>query len=102
MRSATKGAEATVTFEGTGFILAGAYMPNGGMADVSLDDQPAETVDVYLDAARPRGGESLFHRFNLPDGQHTVKLVVRGEPYEGSNQKTKGRDIVIRDLVVFR
>ncbi|MCP5110382.1 MAG: ADP-ribosylglycohydrolase family protein, partial [bacterium] len=101
-RSSAKGATATVTFEGTGFILAGAYLPSGGKADVSLDDQPAETIDAYLESERPRGNESLFHRFNLPDGPHTVTLTVRGEPYEGSTQETKGRNIVIRDLVVFR
>ena len=101
-RSSAKGAEATVTFEGTGFILSGSYLPTGGKADVSLDGQPAETIDAYIDAERPRSMESLMHRFNLPAGPHTVRLVVRGEPYEGNMAEQKGRDVVIRDLIVFR
>jgi hypothetical protein len=97
-RSAAKGAEAAVTFEGTGFILTGSYLPTGGKADVSLDDGPPETIDVFED--QERANESLFHRFNLPPGNHTVRLVVRGEPFEGSS--TKGRDVAVRDLIVFR
>ncbi len=100
-RSATKGAEATVSFEGTGFILTGSYSTSGGKADIYVDDQPPVTVDVYMQGGQ-RGTESVFHRFGLPAGKHTVRLVVRGEPYEGSQEKKKGRDIVIRDLIVFR
>jgi hypothetical protein len=75
-------------------------MSSGGKADVSLDGGPPETIDVYEPGHR--GNESLFHRFNLPAGRHTVKLVVRGEPYEGSAEQKKGADVAIRDLVVFR
>ncbi|MCW5981413.1 MAG: ADP-ribosylglycohydrolase family protein [Bryobacteraceae bacterium] len=97
--SSTKGAEATVSFEGTGFILAGTYLPTGGKLDVQVDSQPAETVDVYIpEGDGQRGNESVFHRFGLAAGKHTVKVVVRGEPYEGS----KGRDVVLKDLIVFR
>lgn len=99
VRKATaKGAEASVTFEGTGFILAGSYLPTGGMADVYVDEGPARTVDAYIDSERARGNESVCHQFGLPDGRHTVRLVVRGEPYEGA----KGTDIVLSSLIVFR
>ena len=101
-RSSTKGAEATVSFEGTGFILTGAYLQSGGKLDVTLDDQPAETVDVYLEGDRPRNTESVFHRFGLADGPHTLRVVVRGEPYEGSKEEKKGRDVILSDLIVFR
>lgn len=96
-RAYVKGAEATVQFTGSGFILVGAYLPTGGTADIYLDNQPPVTVDAFLDDDSPRLQESLFHRFNLPPGQHTLRLVVRGEPYPGS----KGQDIVLRDLIVF-
>lgn len=101
-KASSKGAEATVRFEGTGFILTGSYLPSGGRADVYLDDQPAETVDVYIEGGSERGTESVFHRFGLANGQHTVRLVVRGEPYESAQEEKKGRDIVLKDLVVFR
>jgi hypothetical protein len=97
-RASAKGAQVEVRFEGTGFILTGAYLPSGGKADVSLDGSPAETIDVYEE--QERGNESLFHRFKLPAGPHTVRLVVRGEPFEAG--PGKGRDVVVRDLIVFR
>ena len=68
------------------------------MADVYLDEGPARTVDVYIDSGYGRGSESVYHQFGLPDGRHTVRLVVRGEPYEGS----KGTDVILSDLIVFR
>ena len=100
-KSSAKGAEATVAFEGTGFILRGSYLPSGGLVDVALDNEAPVTADVFNDDGE-RGGESLFHRFNLPNGPHTVRLTVRGESYAGSKEPTKGREVVVRDLIVFR
>jgi hypothetical protein len=98
----TKGAEASVSFEGTGFILTGTYFQSGGKLDVYLDDKPAETVDVFLEAEGERGGESVFHRFGLPNGKHSLRVAVRGEPYEASMREPKGHEVVLRDLIVFR
>ena len=49
-----------------------------------------------------RPGESLMHRFDLAPGEHTVKLTVRGEAYGGSLEEKKGRNVVVKDLIVFR
>jgi hypothetical protein len=100
-RSASKGAEGSIEFEGTGFILAGSLLTSGGMADVYLDEEPPVTIDSYLEDGERRS-ESLFHRFGLTSGQHTVRIAVRGEPYAGSNEEKKGRDIVVDNLIVFR
>ena len=83
---------------GTGFIVTGPYWPNGGTADVYLDGKLVKTVDVYPDEDSVKSGESVYHAFHLPAAQHTVRVVVRGEPYGGS----KGTDIGIDGLVVFR
>jgi len=99
--SSSKGAAGSVEFEGTGFILTGTLLPSGGMADVYVDEEPAVTVDAYLEEDE-RAGESLHHRFGLTDGKHTVRIAVRGEPYAGSKEEKKGRLIVVKDLVVFR
>jgi hypothetical protein len=96
--SSEKGAEATIRFQGTGAILVGPYLPTGGKADVYLDGKLDQTVDVYPDEDSGKGGESVWHAFGLAPGEHTVRLVVRGEPYEGS----KGSEISLTDLVVFR
>ena len=93
-----KGAEATVTFEGTGAIVTGPYLATGGKADVYLDGKLHQTVDVYPDEDAGKGGESVWHAFGLENGKHTVRVVVRGEPYAES----KGSDIAVDDLIVFR
>lgn len=93
-----KGAESTIAFEGTGAIVTGAYLPSGGRADVYLDGKLDRTVDVYPDEDNGKTGESVWHAFGLKNGKHEVRLVVRGEPYANS----KGKDIEVRDLIVFR
>jgi hypothetical protein len=96
--SSTKGAEATITFNGTGAIVTGPYLPTGGKAEVYLDGKLDRTVDVYPDEDRTKGGEAVWHSFGLKNGPHTIRLVVVGEPATGSN----GTDIEIEDLVYFR
>jgi ADP-ribosylglycohydrolase len=96
--SSSKGAEASIQFEGTGAILVGPYLPAGGQAEVYLDGELDRTIDVYPDEDSIKGDESVWHAFGLKPGQHTVRLVVRGEPYGDS----KGSDITLNSLVVFR
>jgi hypothetical protein len=93
-----KNAEATITFEGTGAVLSGPYLPDGGKADVYLDGKLDRTIDVYPDEDRPKTGEAVWHAFGLKNGKHTVRLVVRGEPYADS----KGAKIALNDLITFR
>ena len=93
-----KGSEATVSFEGTGAIIAGPYLPTGGSAEVYLDGELHKTVDVYPDEDNRKYGDAVWHAFGLEDTSHTVRVVVLGEPYEGS----KGSDVVLENLIVFR
>jgi hypothetical protein len=96
--SSVAGAEAAINFYGTGFIIVGPYLPDGGKADIYLDGKLQTTVDVYPDEDQAKSGESVFHAFRLKDANHQVRLVVRGERYPGS----AGARIAITDLVVFR
>lgn len=93
-----KGAAASIVFEGTGAILSGPYLPTGGKADVYLDGKLDRTVDVYPDEDSTKGGEAVWHAFGLKPGRHTLRLVVRGEPYPGS----KGSQITLESLIIFR
>ncbi|MDW8355499.1 MAG: ADP-ribosylglycohydrolase family protein [Bryobacterales bacterium] len=93
-----KGAEATVTFEGTGAILTGPYLPDGGKAEIYLDGRLDRVVDVYSDEQATKSGEAVWHSFGLKPGRHTLRIVVLGEPYPGS----AGAKITLDDLVVFR
>lgn len=96
--SAKKGAEASVMFDGTGAIVVGPYLPNGGKADVYLDGKFDKTVDVYPDENSRKSNDVVWHAFNLANGSHTVRIVVRGEAMEGSS----GAEVGLTDIVIFR
>lgn len=96
--SADRGAEATISFNGTGAIVSGSYLPDGGQYDVYLDGKLDRTFDAYSDEKGPRSGESVWHAFGLKNGQHTIRLVVRGEKWGPST----GSKVSIDDLIIFR
>jgi hypothetical protein len=96
--SGENGAEVSFGFDGTGAILVGPYLPTGGKADVFLDGKLDRTIDVYPDENSAKGGESVWHAFRLKNGKHTVRMVIRGEPYPGS----KGSDVGVDEFVIFR
>jgi hypothetical protein len=99
----TAGAEASIAFQGTGVILGGTYLPSGGTADIYLDGKLDRTVDVYSDGETDRSEESVWHAFGLTNGEHRLRVVVRGEPYRGrSGEKSNGTDILLSYLLVFR
>jgi hypothetical protein len=96
--SATKGAEASIEFEGTGAIIVGSLFPEGGKADVYLDGRLDRAVESYPGEDSAKLSDSVWHSFGLADGKHTLRLVVRGEAAAGS----KGAEVLIEDLVTFR
>ncbi|MEP7363705.1 MAG: ADP-ribosylglycohydrolase family protein [Acidobacteriota bacterium] len=96
-KASTKGAEAAVSFTGTGAILTGTFTNAGGKADVYLDGKLDKTIDTYHEGRGTRAGESLWHVYSLKPGNHTVRVVVLGEPYPGS----QGSEIIVSDLIVF-
>lgn len=97
-RSAVKGATATIAFEGTGAVVAGAYLTTGGMLEVYLDGKLDRKLDVYSDERGDRAGEAVWHAFGLKPGKHTMRLVVLGERYPDSG----GADVSVDDLIVYR
>lgn len=94
----TRGAEAVVTFSGTGAILVGPYLPDGGKAEIYLDGRFERVVDVFSDEKSAKGGEAVWHAFSLKPGRHTLRVIVLGESYAGS----AGAKVTLEDLVVFR
>jgi hypothetical protein len=96
--SAEKDAEASISFEGTGAMVVGPYLVDGGMLDVYLDGKLDRTVDVFSDERGSRGGESVWHAFGLKNGKHTLRLVVRGEKYKNS----PGASVGVAELVPFK
>jgi hypothetical protein len=55
------------------------------------------TIDGYNDDGL-RGSEGLWGRFDLKPGTHTVRIVVRGKPYSGSQDAW----VNLEDLIVYR
>jgi hypothetical protein len=96
-RSKAAGAAAVVQFEGTGALLVGPLMPEGGVAEIYLDGKLMAKVDAYNDDG-VRDGEGLWGKFDLPDGPHALRVLVKGEPYAGS----QGAWFGLEDLIVFR
>jgi hypothetical protein len=78
-------------------MLVGNLGPDGGTAEIFLDGKPVAKADGYNDDG-PRGGEGLWGRFDLAPGKHTLRVVVDGKPYGGS----QGAWISIQDVVVYR
>lgn len=97
-RTDERGASASIEFEGAGVVLTGLYLPDGGLADIFLDGELQATVDVYPDEDNVKFGEALWHRFDLSDKPHQLRLVVRGEPYAHS----QGALISVTGLKVYR
>ena len=94
--SAEKGAAAEIAFNGTGAMVGGPFLTTGGLFEVRLDGAPARSMDAYDD--QNRYPEAIWHCFNLPPGKHTLRIVVRGETYPGS----QGAEVGVHDLVIFR
>ena len=97
-KAATRGPEAEISFRGTGAILSGPLMTNGGTADIYLDGELHRTVDVYTDTRRNRVSEAVWHAFGLPEEEHSLRVVARGETPAGG----QGTDITLEKLIVFR
>ena len=96
-RSKNAGAEATVSFDGTGAMLVGSLDTDRGTADLYLDEKWMGKIDGYNDDG-DRGGEGLWGKFNLQPGNHILRVVAKGEPYPGS----KDAWIYLEDLIVYR
>jgi hypothetical protein len=96
-RSKAAGAEASVSFEGTGAMVVVTLRPDGGLVEVYLDGKLMATADAYNEDG-DRGGEGLWGKFDVEPGPHTLRLVVKGVPYPGS----KGAWVYLEDVVVYR
>ena len=81
-----KGASVTAAFRGNQVRVLGGVVPVGGLADVFLD---GEKQLVPIDFWNPSGrdGNIVYYKNGLTNGEHTLKIVARGEhnPYSTGN-----------------
>jgi hypothetical protein len=91
----TAGAEAALSFTGTGVIVIGRMGQDGGRADVFLDGAPAGQLDAYIP---PNTHDNdLWHAFGLTAGSHTVRIVTRRDHAASS----KGTVVQIDGAVTY-
>ena len=84
-RRTAPGAEASLTFEGTGVAIVGSPRQEGGRADVYLDGKKAGEIDAWI-PERTHDNDA-WHVRGLPAGKHTVRIVTRGDADSGSKGK---------------
>jgi len=89
-QSSESGATYTYRFRGNQVRLLGRYGPDGGLADVFLDD---EKQWAPIDCWNPkvRSNQLLYYRNGLDNAEHTLKVVVRGK----RNPRSGGEEVYI-------
>jgi hypothetical protein len=97
--SGKKGDIAEITFTGTGLSLTGSWDKQGGKADIYVDNVFDRTVDTYFNYNKQQyGNTSIWHKFNLAQGNHIVRLEVKGE----KRIESEGTRINLTDALVFK
>jgi hypothetical protein len=79
MYSDKAGDELLFRFTGTGISLEGNWYKDGGIADVYVDGKLHRSIDTYYYFANQEHTVNIWHVFNLPAGDHEIRLVVKGE-----------------------
>jgi len=79
MVSEKAGDAAELKFTGTGISIEGNWYKDGGKAEVYVDGKLHRTIDTYYFWANQQHTTSIWHVMNLQPGEHTVRLVVKGE-----------------------
>ena len=97
--SGTAGDEISFAFEGTGISLVGNWFKDGGKADVYVDGEFKRTIDCYFNFANQQHENmDLYHIFNLPEGKHSVRVVVKGE----KRPEALAAHVYISEALVFK
>ncbi len=92
------GDEAELKFSGTGIALTGNWFRDGGKADVYVDGNLHRSIDTYYFFANQQHTETIWHAMNLKPGEHTVKLVVKGE----KRPESEGTRVALTGATIFR
>jgi hypothetical protein len=89
------GAEASLTFSGTGVAIVGHCAQDGGRADVYLDGKKEGEIDAWI--PERTHDNDLWHVTGLPAGKHTVRIVSRAD----KDSRSKGTKIRIDWAVIY-
>jgi len=93
-----KGDMVELSFTGTGVSLNGLWNRFGGKADIFVDDKFERTIDTYFNFSNQEyGNTSIWHKFNLVQGSHKIRIEVKGE----KRPESEGTRIDISDALIF-
>jgi hypothetical protein len=92
------GDELELSFKGTGISLTGNWFKDGGKADVYVDGKLNRSIDTYYFFAGQQHTESIWHITGLEPGNHTMKLVIKGE----KRDESKGTRVYVTGATIFR
>jgi hypothetical protein len=92
------GDEAEIKFTGTGISVTGNWFRDGGKADVYVDGKLHRSIDTYYYFAGQQHTESIWHVLNLTPGEHTVRIVVKGE----KRPESEGTRVAITGATIFK
>ncbi len=98
MYSEKAGDEVEIPFSGTGISITGNWFADGGLANVYVDGTLNRTIDTYYNFANQQHTESIWHVLNLEPGDHTVRIVVKGE----KRPESAGTRVYIVSATIFR
>jgi hypothetical protein len=99
MTGTKAGDEIELTFNGTGVSITGDWIKDGGKADIYLDGKLNRTIDTYYNFSnQEHTGVSIWHAFQLLPGNHTVKVIVKGE----KRPESAGTAVNISGALIFK
>ena len=90
MYSSTAGTDASFTFTGTKAWIVGTFDPSHGIMEVWIDDEKVSEVDTYKPIRSV--SQIIYSTDDLEYGEHTVKVVVKGEKNSSSRGNAIGLD----------
>lgn len=97
--SGNAGDEAIFSFEGTGVSIAGNWDRDCGKADIYFDGELKRTIDCYFHYCNQSpGNTNIYLITNLPEGKHTVRIVVKGE----KRIEAEGTNVYISEAIIFK
>ena len=92
------GDELEFDFTGTGISFEGNWFKDGGKADIYVDGKLHRAIDTYYNFANQQHTASIWHVLNLQQGNHKVRLVVKGE----KRPESTGNRVYITSATVFK
>lgn len=96
LNTSSASAELACTFTGNQIRIIGKVSPEGGLADVYLDDVLQKvSIDCWI-PNETRERQVLYYKNGLSQGSHTLRIVTRGM----GNPLSKGSTVCIQSILV--